>query len=93
MITDPLVQRSGNHLGRATTGAPDNRHDGEGGQDTEQPGDNLVNNVLNLTVASGGVIELKETGFMSEGEEVVLEGYEFEVLVVDLGDAVDGIGG
>ena len=93
MIPEAGVEGGGDHLGGASAGAPDDGHGAERGRDAEETERDGVDEGLDVGVGRFGVVEGDVGARVGEGEEVVLERDELEVLVGEAGDAVRRAGG
>jgi len=89
VIPEAGVEGGGDHLGGASAGAPDDGHGAERGRDAEETERDGVDEGLDVGVGRFGVVEGDVGARVGEGEEVVLERDEVEVLVGGAGNEPD----
>jgi hypothetical protein len=93
VVPEAGVEGGCDHLSGASAGAPDDGHGAERGRDAEETERDGVDEGLDVGVGRFGVVEGNVGARVGEGEEVVLERDEVEVLIREAGDAVGRAGG
>ena len=91
VIAKLLLQLLRDHLRGAPARAPDDGHAAQRGAHREQPLDNLGHRGLDVGILRGGIVERDVRVLLRQGEDVLGEGHEVNVLVEHLRHLARGV--